>query len=159
MCLVNLQTVGTTLLIFINAAHTNKGRQDDKSLSTAAGVLYYIGKEWGHAKHTFSDQATRSNAEVGAMHPALALLSDFLLSFQYSGPVHLVTGSAEATSLFLNLRQHIIQHFAIEYTYNIDNLLTTHPGLTLTIQHTKHNLTLVGFKRAWHLILEAIQRP
>jgi hypothetical protein len=146
-------------LIFINAAHTNKGSHNDKSISAAAAVLYYTGTEWGHAELVFGDQATRSDAEVGAMRPALALLSDFLLSFRYTGPVHIVTGSTEATGLFLNFGQHTMQHFSVEYARSIDNLLTVHPELTLTIQHAKRDPTLVGFKRTRHLLLEAIKRP
>ena len=58
------------------------------------------------------------------------------------------------------LRASSEQHFSIEYTHNIDNLLTTHPGLTLTIEHAKRrNPSLVGFKRARQLILETVKRP
>jgi hypothetical protein len=156
---VDLQVTGANPLIFVNAAHTNKGRHDDKSLGAAAAVLYHTGKEWGHAEHVFGNQVTRSDAEVGALQPALALLSDFLLSFQYSGPVHLITGSAEALGLFLKPGRHTTQHFSIKYLHNIDDLLTTHPGLMLAIQHAKRDPTLVGFKRTRHLILEAIKRP
>ena len=146
--LVGLRTTGTTPLIFVNAAYTNKGRQDDKSIGAAAAVLYYTGKEWGHAEHVFGSRVTRTDAKVGALRPGLALLSDFLLSFQYSGPVYFITGSAEATGLFLNLGCHPTQHFSIEYARAIDNLLTTNPGLSLTLQHAKRDPTLVGFKCA-----------
>ena len=104
--LENLRAAGKTPLIYLNAAHTNKGRHDDKSLAAAAAVLYYSGQEWGHAEHVFGDWVTRSDAEVSTMRPALALLSDFLISVQYSGPVHIVTGSAEANALFLKLGHH-----------------------------------------------------
>jgi len=62
--LADLRVVGTTPIIFINAAYMNKGRQDDKSLGAAAAVLYYEGKEWGHTEHVSGDRVTRS--DVGA---------------------------------------------------------------------------------------------
>jgi hypothetical protein len=93
------------------------------------------------------------------MRPTLALLSDFLLTFQYLGLTHIVTGSAEATGLFLNPGHHATQHFSIEFSHTINNLLTTHPDLKISIQHAKRDLALVGFKRARHLILEATNRP
>jgi hypothetical protein len=158
-CLVDLRVAGNTPIVFINAAYTNKGRQDDKSLGAAAAVLYYEGKEWGHAEHVFGDKVTKSDAEVGAMRPALALLSDFLLSFQYTGSVHIITGSTEAIGLFLKFGNHMTQHFSIEFAQKIDTLLTNHPDLTITIQHAKRDPTLVGFKRTRHLILEAIKCP
>jgi hypothetical protein len=65
--LVDLRVAGTIPLIFINAAYTNKGRHDDKSLGAAVAVLYYTGKEWGHAEHVFRDRVTRTDAEVGAL--------------------------------------------------------------------------------------------
>ena len=128
-------------------------------VGAAAAILYYTGKEWGHAEHVFGDRVTRSDVEVGAMRPALALLSDFLLSLQYSGPVQIVTGSAEATGLFLVFGQHTTQHFSVEYARAIENLLTTHPELTISIEQAKRDPTLVGFKHTRHLILEAIKRP
>jgi hypothetical protein len=151
--------MGTALLLFINTTYTNKGRQDNKSIGAAAAVLYYAGKEWGHTARVLGDHVTRSNAKVSAMRPALALLSDFLLSFQYSGPVHFVTGSAEASGLFLNFGHHAMQHFSIEYAHTIDRLLTAYPGLTLSIQHAKHNPNLIGFKCARQLLLEVVKCP
>jgi len=56
--------------------------------------------------------------------------------------------SAEALGRFLNLGQHPTQHFAIEFAHTIDNLLTTHPDIAITIQHSKCDLALVGFKHA-----------
>jgi len=94
---------------------------------------------------------------MSALRPALALLSDFLLSFQYSSSVHIVTGPAEAIGLFLKFGKHTTQHFSIEFAREIDALLTNHPDLTITIQHAKRDPTLIGFKHAWHLILEAIK--
>jgi hypothetical protein len=157
--LLQLRMAGTTPLIFLNAAYTNKGRHDDKSLGASAAVLYYAGKEWGHAEHILGNQVTKTDAEVSALRPALALLSDFLLSFQYAGPVQLVTGSAEATTLFLKLKPSTTQHLSIEFSHYLDNLLSIYPGVTLTIEHAKRDPTLVGFKRARHLLLEAIKRP
>ncbi|KAI0279634.1 hypothetical protein BGY98DRAFT_933092 [Russula aff. rugulosa BPL654] len=93
------------------------------------------------------------------MRPALALLSDFLSSLLYSGPVQMVTGSAEATGLFLAFGQHTTQHFSVEYTRTIEDLLTTHPELTISIVQAKRDPTLVDFKRTRHLILEAVKRP
>ena len=46
-----------------------------------------------------------------------------------------------------------------EYTRTIENLLTTHPELTISIVQAKRDPTLVGFKRTRHLILEAVKRP
>ena len=97
---------GHTPHIFLNAAHTNKGRQDGKPIGAAAAVLYFRGKEWGHLEYTLGDQVTRMDAETGALSllPALALLSNFLTSSRYAGPVRLVTRSEEAAKRFLNLR-------------------------------------------------------
>jgi hypothetical protein len=93
------------------------------------------------------------------MRPALALLSDFLTSFQYSGTVHVVAGSAEALGLFLNLGQHHTQHLAVEHAKTLDKILAAHPDLNISIQHAKRDPTLVGFKRTRHLLLEAISWP
>jgi hypothetical protein len=71
----------------------------------------------------------------------------------------MVTGSVEATGLFLAIGQHTTQHFSVEYARTIENLLTTHPELTISIVQAKHDPTLVGFKRTRHLILEAVKRP
>ncbi len=70
----------------------------------------------------------------------------------------IVTGSAEAIGRLLQFGQHTTQHCSVKFAHDIDNLLTTYPGLTLTIQQANRDPTLVGFKRARHLILDVIKR-
>lgn len=157
--LVNQQHLGTTPQIFISGTLSNKGRHDDKSIATAAAVLYYKQAEWGHFERVLGEKLTQNDIEVEALCPALMLLSDFANETHYTGPVQINTGSPTAPQTFLNFSQHAAQQVSLDLARRIDVLLTEHPQITLTIQYAKRNPALVGFKRSRRLALEAVKRP
>ena len=133
----DVQTAKATLLIFLNATLTNKGRQDDRPIRAAAAILYYEGKEWGHLEFTLGDQVTKRDTETGSLCPALALLSSFLTSSLFTGSACLYSRSEAAVKQFLNLGQHPQQHFVVEYANTIHDTLAAHPNLSLSIHHSK----------------------
>ncbi|KAH9957052.1 hypothetical protein BJV74DRAFT_446865 [Russula compacta] len=143
--------------IFLNAPLTNKGRQDDWSIGAAAAALYYKGREWGHLESIFGGQVTKVDAEIGALQPALMLLSNFLSTTPHTGPVLLVTKSRDAVGRYLDIGRHPNQHFALEHAYTVDKLLTTHPDTSLSFRLARQDLAHIGFKRTRHLLLEAIK--
>jgi hypothetical protein len=157
--LVNQRIAGMTPQIFMAGTLSNKGRHDDKSIATAAAVLYHQQSEWGHTECVLGERLTQTDIEVEALRPALLLLSDFASETHYTGPVQLITGSPTAPQSFLKFTQHATQHVSLEYAQKIDTLLAEHPQITLTIQYAKRNPALVGFKRTRHLALEAVKRP
>ena len=112
----------------------------------AAAILYYKGKEWGHLEYALGVQVTKMDAEIGSLHPALALLSSFLTSSHFTGSVRLYSRSEAAVKQFLNLGQHLQQHFVVEYANTIHNTLAAHPNLSLSIHHSKRHTTHSGFK-------------
>ena len=106
-------------------------------IGAATTILYYKGKEWGHLEFTLSDQVTKRDAETGSLCPTLALLSSFLTSSHFTGSACLYSRSEAAVKQFLNLGQHLQQHFAVKYANTIHNTLTAHPNLSLSIHHSK----------------------
>ena len=48
--LIELRQEGNYPIIFFSSVLSNKGRHDNKMLSTALAVLYFAGKEWGHTE-------------------------------------------------------------------------------------------------------------
>jgi hypothetical protein len=157
--LVNQRTIGIIPQIFMTSVLSNRGRHDDKSVATAAAVLYHKQSEWGHTECTLGVKLTQTDIEVEALRPALLLLRDFIEDTNYAGPVHLITGSPTAPCLFLDFTQPSTQHISLEFARKIDSLLSEHPQISLIIQYAKRNPALVGFKRTHHLALEAVKRP
>jgi hypothetical protein len=157
--LVNQHNAGTIPQIFIGGALSNRGRHDDKSIATTAAVLYHKRSEWGHTECILGEKLTQADTEVEALRPGLTLLEDFVGETNYKGPVQIITGSPSGPHLFLDFTQHATQHVSIELAWKIDSLLANHPRIHLTIQYTKRNHALVGFKRTRHLALEAVKRP
>jgi hypothetical protein len=116
---------------------SNRGRHDDKSVTTAAAVLYHKQSEWGHTECTLGVKLTQTDIEVEALRPALLLLRDFIEDTNYTGPVHLITGSPTAPHLFLDFTQPSTQHISLEFARTIDSLLSKHPQISLIIQYAK----------------------
>src|SRR6267154_407841 len=157
--LVKQHNLGKVPQIFMAGTLSNKGRHDDKSIATAAAVLYHNKTEWGHTKCTLGEKLTRADIEAEMLRPVLRLLADFVTETNYTGPVQMITGSPSAPHSFLNFKQHATQHVSLEFAQKIDSFLADHPQVTLTIEYAKHNPELVGFKRAQSLTLEAVKRP
>jgi hypothetical protein len=157
--LVKQRKVGNIPQIFVAGILSNKGRHDDKSIATAAAVLYHKQSEWGHTECTLGKKLTQADIKVEALRPGLLLLEDFIRGTKYNGPVQIITGSPSAPHLSLNFSQHATQHVSLEFAWKIDSLLMDHPQIYLTIQYAKRNPALVGFKRTQQLALEAVKRP
>ena len=59
---IELCHIGTTVNVHCEGTLSNKGRADGKQLGAAAAVLYYQGREKSHAKLTFRESITETNA-------------------------------------------------------------------------------------------------
>jgi hypothetical protein len=133
-------------MIFHAGVLSNKDRDDEKTLGAASAVLYFGGKEWGHTERQYGETVTKHDVDISSLCPALALLKDFSSSFTYEGPILLISAAKSAVPLYLDTRAHPSQVFSLEYTHEINTILTLSRNLSLRLTWSWDDHTLVGFK-------------
>ena len=157
--LINQHMVGEILQVFMEGILSNRGWYDNKSIAMAAAILYYKKTEWEHTESVLGEKLAKADIEIEALCPALTLLGDFVKETNYIGLVHLITGLPTAMQLFLNFKQHAIQHISLDLAWKIDSLLIEYIQISLIIQYAKSNPDLDSLKRARKLAIEAVKRP
>ena len=119
-------------------------------------VLYFTGEKWGHTELIFWDQVTQTDADAGALQPALSPSSTYAQSLATQATHTLSQGLRPPSDCILTLGATLRNISPLNMHFNP---LTSHPGLSLSIQHAKRDPDLLGIKRTRHLTLEAAKAP
>ena len=125
----------TTINVHCEGLLSNKDRPDGKQLGTASAVLYRQGRELSHAKQTFGESVTETDASQRALKLGLDTLTDSLTA-QPPYPhttILLLTSSTTAVSKVLDASPHEEQKTSIECMERIDEILRAHPDTDIRI--------------------------
>jgi hypothetical protein len=150
---------GTSINIFCVGTRSNRNREDGKQLGGASAVLYHQGREGQHAEITYGESITESDTAIRAIYLGLRTAADFL-SGQAPPPqtsVIVFTPSPTAASRALDATPHDEQAVSINCMETVEEILNTHPSLTVRFCWLPRSAPFVGFKRARQLALEAIR--
>jgi hypothetical protein len=126
------------VVVYCQGVLTAKGTPNGKARGAVAASLHVGNVLWGSTSINLGESVTKSDAQLAAFRPALALADDYLKSHQHEGSVFIFNSTKATVPRYADARTGPDQPTQLDIAWYTDLILRTHANISLRISWFKH---------------------
>jgi hypothetical protein len=146
------------VVVYCQGVLTAKGTPNGKARGAVAASLHVGNVLWGSTSINLGESVTKSDAQLAAFRPALALADDYLKSHQHEGSVFIFNSTKATVPRYADARTGPDQPTQLDIAWYTDLILRTHANISLRISWFKHEDAPAAYRYTKKMACDAVKK-